>query len=73
MSEASTKAYAGNGITVTFDSEICIHAGKCVQGLPNVFNVDARPWINVDGASRQAIADQVDHCPSGALQYRLDD
>jgi uncharacterized Fe-S cluster protein YjdI len=72
MSEATTKAYTGNGITVTFDSEVCIHAGKCVQGLPDVFDVDARPWINVNGASAEVIAAQIDRCPSGALQYTLD-
>ena len=71
MSEATTKAYTGNGITVTFDSEVCIHAGKCVQGLPEVFDVSARPWINVDAASAEAIAAQIDRCPSGALQYTL--
>jgi uncharacterized Fe-S cluster protein YjdI len=71
MSEATTKAYSGNGITVTFDSEVCIHAGKCVQGLPEVFDVNARPWINVNAASAEAIAAQIDRCPSGALQYTL--
>jgi uncharacterized Fe-S cluster protein YjdI len=73
MSEATTKAYSGNGITVTFDSEVCIHAGRCVQGLPAVFDVNARPWIDVSGAPADEIAAQVDRCPSGALQYTRED
>ena len=29
----------------------------------------ARPWINAEGASTEAIAKQIDKCPSGALSY----
>jgi uncharacterized Fe-S cluster protein YjdI len=38
-----------------------------VNGLPAVFDVAKRPWINVDGASAAAIKEQVSHCPSGAI------
>ncbi len=69
MSEETTRAYSGNGITVTFDSEVCTHSAHCVRELPNVFDVDQRPWINVNAAPALRIAEQVDRCPSGALQY----
>jgi hypothetical protein len=43
---------------------------NCVNGLPRVFDKDARPWINVHGASADEIAAAVDRCPSGALRTR---
>jgi uncharacterized Fe-S cluster protein YjdI len=59
--------YSNDKITVRYDEKICIHAGKCVQGLPQVFNVNSDPWINVDGANIEAIKQTVRQCPSGAL------
>ena len=56
-------------LTVHWDSERCIHSRHCVTGLPEVFDFDARPWIRVDEASADRIAEQVDRCPSGALGY----
>ena len=32
--------------------------------------MNARPWINVDGADAEAIQRQIDQCPSGALSYQ---
>jgi uncharacterized Fe-S cluster protein YjdI len=37
-----------------------------VRGLPSVFNVSKKPWIDVDGASPIAIIEQVKCCSSGA-------
>ncbi|WP_235775512.1 MULTISPECIES: GNAT family N-acetyltransferase [Paenibacillus] len=65
------KLYYGKGITVTFDSEKCIHSGVCVKGLPEVFNLQKRPWVNPDADSAEAISRHIDKCPSGALQYNL--
>ena len=45
------------------------HAGECVRGLPSVFDISKKPWINVNGASPDAIVDQIKRCPSGALTY----
>ena len=56
-------------LTVHWDSERCIHSRNCVTGLPEVFDFDARPWIRVDAAAADRIAEQVDRCPSGALGY----
>jgi uncharacterized Fe-S cluster protein YjdI len=40
-----------------------------VKSLPAVFNVDATPWVNANGASVEAIKKTVSACPSGALSY----
>ncbi|HTT32766.1 MAG TPA: (4Fe-4S)-binding protein [Methylomirabilota bacterium] len=68
MSE-SEKAYTNGGITVFWKPGVCVHSGKCVQGLGEVFNVNARPWINMGGSTTQRIIQQVEQCPSGALSY----
>jgi uncharacterized Fe-S cluster protein YjdI len=58
-------------LIVRYDPAICIHAGECVRGLPSVFHVSKKPWIDVNGASPAAIIEQVGECPSGALSYEL--
>ena len=67
----SRKTYEGERIAVSFDNEVCIHAGECVRGLPAVFDTKRRPWIDPDGADAEAVAAQVERCPSGALRYVL--
>ena len=53
---------------VKWDENTCIHAGKCVKGLPSVFKiVDGQFVIEQSGASEEAIRNQVAECPSGAL------
>jgi uncharacterized Fe-S cluster protein YjdI len=69
---ARLQAYEGSDFTVTFDPGVCIHAGRCVRGLPAVFDVRRKRWIDVDAASSDAIAAQVGRCPSGALQFLSD-
>jgi len=63
------QTYRAEGITVTFDPNVCIHSGACVRGLPSVFDVRRQRWINARGASVDEIAAQIERCPSGALQY----
>jgi uncharacterized Fe-S cluster protein YjdI len=63
--------YKNDKLIVRYDPKICIHAGECVRGLPSVFNVAKKPWIDVNGASQAAIIEQVGQCPSGALSYEL--
>jgi uncharacterized Fe-S cluster protein YjdI len=65
------QTYVVDGITVTFDPNICIHSGVCVRGLPAVFDVRRRDWVHADAASPAAVAAQIDRCPSGALKYVL--
>lgn len=63
--------YENNEITVHYDVTRCIHAAKCVEGLPDVFDPNSRPWINPDNASANEIADVIEICPTGALKYEL--
>ena len=60
--------YVGNGVTVSFDADVCEHSANCVRGLPNVFDTKKKPWIDPDGASPEEIIAQVMRCPSGALR-----
>lgn len=64
------QVYEGDGITVTFDKSVCIHSAVCLRGLPAVFDVRRKRWIDVHAASADDIAAQVARCPSGALQVR---
>ncbi len=67
------KTYAGQDVDVSFDPEVCIHAGNCVRGLPGVFDTTRRPWITPDAASAEDVVAQVARCPSGALQAQRHD
>ena len=61
------KKYSNGEVTVVWEPGKCIHAGKCVRGLPEVFDTKAKPWINIEGADTKSIINQVKNCPSGAL------
>ncbi len=63
------KRYTAPEIDIYFDPRTCIHAARCVAGLPDVFVPDARPWIRPEKATADALADIVKQCPSGALHY----
>ncbi|GGG18629.1 hypothetical protein GCM10007425_11410 [Lysinibacillus alkalisoli] len=63
--------YEGTDLTVSFDAEVCIHSGNCVRGLHEVFNLEQRPWIQVDQATKEEVMRVIDTCPSGALQYEV--
>lgn len=65
------QTWESDEIVVTFDPDTCIHSGECVRGLPEVFNVQLRRWIQPANAPAGRVAEQVRHCPSGALQFRL--
>jgi uncharacterized Fe-S cluster protein YjdI len=64
------KEYEGTGITVTFEPRRCLHAAECVRGLPSVFDLEQRPWVQPGNAAPDLVAEVVRRCPSGALQYR---
>jgi uncharacterized Fe-S cluster protein YjdI len=64
----AARTYRGKELDVSFDKEICIHAAECVRSLPEVFDVDRKPWILPDGGSAEAVRDVVARCPSGALE-----
>lgn len=62
-------AYKGKKIIINYDKEACIHAAECINNLPSVFNVMARPWVNPDGAEVEAVKRTIRLCPSGALSF----
>lgn len=64
------KEYSCEGLIVRWIPEKCIHSRECVKGLPQVFDHESRPWINMQGASPEEIMKVVDRCPSGALTYQ---
>lgn len=74
MAEANRREYVAGNIAVSFDSTLCIHTGRCLRGLPEVFDLEARPWIRPANGTLDDIVGVVSRCPSGALQWRtLDD
>ena len=69
--KSKRRSYRGEKITVSFDARRCIHAARCVHGLPGVFDPERRPWIEPDAADPEVVAAVVRACPTGALQYEV--
>lgn len=67
---ARVKEYEGQRVVVGFETGRCMHAARCVAGLPEVFDVKRRPWVLPDAADPDAVIAQVAACPSGALTVR---
>jgi uncharacterized Fe-S cluster protein YjdI len=67
------REYEGSGIIVHWDSARCFHSRRCVLGLPDVFDFDARPWVDARAAPPDDVARVIDTCPSGALSYTRTD
>ncbi|PCI40317.1 MAG: hypothetical protein COB53_01585 [Elusimicrobia bacterium] len=59
--------YTGKEVTVHYNLGICSHAAYCITGLPQVFDVEKKPWVQPDNASVEEVIDVVRRCPSGAL------
>ena len=70
---SDARAYTGPDVTVFYDRGRCLHFAECVLGLPQVFDVNKRPWIQPENASAEQVAEVVRRCPSGALHYRLEE
>src|ERR1051325_10830766 len=68
-----TREYTNDKSTVFWDAERCVHSGNCLRGLPQVFELEKRPWVGVDAAEPDAIAQAIMRCPSGALHFRRED
>jgi uncharacterized Fe-S cluster protein YjdI len=65
-----SRVYANDAIEVQWEPRLCIHTGNCWRRLGEVFDPEARPWINVDAADADRIAETILTCPTGALHYR---
>ncbi len=67
------RTYRTDQIAVYWEPALCIHTARCLRTLPEVFDVNRRPWVLVDAAPADAVAAAVRRCPTGALRYeRLD-
>lgn len=67
------KDYSADGIVIHWDSDLCIHSANCLNALPVVFDVNARPWIQPGDSSADELAAAVDLCPSRGLTYTRTD
>ncbi|MBO0477402.1 (4Fe-4S)-binding protein [Vagococcus sp. DIV0080] len=67
--EAGYRKYDGEDMSIFYSRDICEHAGKCVKGNPEVFEVGRRPWIITDNGEVNHTADVINQCPTGALKY----
>jgi CDGSH-type Zn-finger protein/uncharacterized Fe-S cluster protein YjdI len=67
------RTYSNDAITVLWDSKRCIHTGICLMGLPAVFDTQRRPWVEIDAAAADEVADVVSRCPTGALRFERND
>ena len=61
------RVYRGDGVEVTWEPALCIHAAECLRGAPGVFDARARPWVRLAGADPGHVAEVVTRCPTGAL------
>ena len=67
------RSYESTQIRVHWNSDRCIHTAICLKALPQVFDVQRRPWIAINAAEADEVAHTVEQCPTGALTYeRLD-
>jgi uncharacterized Fe-S cluster protein YjdI len=70
---AAAREYRNDHILIRWYPELCIHVANCLRQLPGVFDNQARPWVDVNGAAADEIATVIMSCPSGALRFeRLD-
>jgi len=65
------KEYKTDDLIIYWNLSQCSHSGKCIDLLPQVFDMNKRPWITMEGAEPEEIIRIIDKCPSGALKYRL--
>jgi len=63
--------YSTDEITIVWKPDLCIHSGICVRMLPAVYHPKDKPWIIATNAATDALVNQINCCPSGALTYRI--
>lgn len=66
------RRYEGSGIVVRDDRSLCAHAGFCVNRVSDVWKM-ARSGATEDSVVRTQVIQMIEHCPSGALSFSLDD
>ena len=63
--------YVAESITIHDNRGICAHAGRCTDGLKEVFRLRQEPFVQANAASAEQIAAVINSCPSGALSYSI--
>lgn len=66
----TTKEYKKDDVTVLWKPALCYHSKNCVNGLPEVFDPEKKPWIDLSKAEKESIINTVKKCPSGALTIK---
>lgn len=61
------RIYEKGLLRVFWQSDLCTKCQLCHQELPQVFDPEKRPWVNLKAATDEEIVSQVLRCPSGAL------
>ena len=69
--EKKVHSYSNDEITVSWNADTCFHSEVCTKNLSSVFNLNQKPWVNVNGATKEEIIKLINTCPSGALSYDL--
>jgi CDGSH-type Zn-finger protein len=65
-----SKTYEGTNVVVRDDRSICEHAGFCGNRLTNVWEMVGGAGTD-DSVVRSQMMSMIEHCPSGALTYRM--
>ncbi|HMK18290.1 MAG TPA: (4Fe-4S)-binding protein [Chitinophagaceae bacterium] len=47
--------YSNGEVTIIWQPDFCIHSGRCVRGLPEVFKPKEKPWITPEGSTTEKI------------------
>ena len=69
-----TKEYTKNkDITIFWTPSKCAHAAVCVKTLPLVYHPKSNPWITPETATVEQLKAQIEQCPTGALEYRINE
>ena len=70
MDQLIIKEYVKGELTVVWEPKKCIHSGICLKGLPAVFDLKQRPWVNMEASEASKIIETVRECPSKALSIK---
>lgn len=69
LQKAGYRKYLGNEMDIYYHAGICEHAGECVRGNPEVWEVGRKPWILPDKGQKSDMQRVINRCPSGALKF----